>query len=82
MLRKSGLVLESGLENDARVRVYTLRRDRFADLADWIAEVEAFWTEQLGAFAAHVAERAATTQPAKRAKPAQPARPAKKATRR
>ena len=58
VLRKSGLVVESGLEDDARVRVYTLRRERFTELADWLSEVDGFWTEQLGAFAAHVNAKA------------------------
>jgi DNA-binding transcriptional ArsR family regulator len=53
VLRKSGLVVEEGLEDDARVRVYSLRRERFAELRGWLDDVEAFWTEQLGAFKAH-----------------------------
>jgi DNA-binding transcriptional ArsR family regulator len=56
VLRKSGLVVEEGLEEDARVRVYRLRRERFAELRGWLEEVEAFWGDQLGAFKAH-AER-------------------------
>jgi DNA-binding transcriptional ArsR family regulator len=54
VLRKSGLVEEEGLEDDARVRVYRLKPERFAELRKWIEEVEAFWVDQLDAFAAHV----------------------------
>jgi hypothetical protein len=30
-----------------------LRRQPFAELRDWLDEVEAFWTDQLMAFKAH-----------------------------
>jgi len=54
VLRHSGLVEEDDLEDDARVRVYRLRPERFAEVRDWLAEVELFWTDQLEAFKAHV----------------------------
>lgn len=53
VLRKTGLVDEQSLDEDARVRVYRLRPERFHELRDWIAEVETFWTGQLDAFKAH-----------------------------
>jgi DNA-binding transcriptional ArsR family regulator len=53
ILRKIGLVDEEGLEGDARVRMYTLRRDRFVELRSWLDDVETFWGDQLGAFKAH-----------------------------
>ncbi len=56
VLRRTSLVEEDSLEEDARVRVYRLRPERFAALRGWLQEVEAFWGEQLGAFKAH-AER-------------------------
>jgi DNA-binding transcriptional ArsR family regulator len=56
LLRKSGLVSESEPEHDARVRVYRLEPEPFAELRDWLTEVEAFWGEQLQAFKHH-AER-------------------------
>jgi len=56
VLRKTGLVEESELDHDARVRVYRLRRERFTELRDWIAHVEKFWSDQLESFKAH-AER-------------------------
>ena len=56
LLRKSGLVSESELEDDARVRMYRLERKPFLELRGWLEEVEAFWADQLAAFKLH-AER-------------------------
>jgi DNA-binding transcriptional ArsR family regulator len=53
VLRRSGLVEESGVDSDARVRVYQLRREPFVALQAWLDQVQAFWTDQLGAFKAH-----------------------------
>lgn len=50
VLRKSGLVEEKTLEDDARGRIYQLRREAFSELHDWLENVEAFWTDQLHAF--------------------------------
>ena len=56
VLRKSGLVEEDGIEDDARVRVYRLRAEPFRALGDWLAEVQNFWSAELASFRAH-AER-------------------------
>jgi DNA-binding transcriptional ArsR family regulator len=56
VLRQTGLVTESEPEHDARVRVYRLERAPFSALSEWLAEVEAFWGDQLAAFKHH-AER-------------------------
>lgn len=56
VLRKSGLVEEDGIEDDARVRVYRLRAEPFRALGDWLAEVQNFWSAELASFKAH-AER-------------------------
>ena len=53
ILRESGLVHEDGLTGDARVRVYRLRRVPFADLREWLDEVEAQWRLQLDSFKRH-----------------------------
>jgi DNA-binding transcriptional ArsR family regulator len=53
VLRKSGLV-ESSEHDDARVRVYSLKPQRFGELREWLEQVEQFWTGQLAAFADHV----------------------------
>ena len=56
VLRKSGLVEEDGIEDDARVRIYRLRAEPFRALGDWLAEIEGFWSAELASFKAH-AER-------------------------
>ena len=57
VLRAAGLVDVAGREGDARVRVYQLRAEPFVALRAWLDQVEAFWTDQLGAFADHVTEK-------------------------
>jgi len=57
LLRKTGLVSENELDHDARVRMYRLERQPFAELSDWLSEVEAFWNDQLQAFKAHAEKR-------------------------
>jgi DNA-binding transcriptional ArsR family regulator len=59
VLRRSGLVEEEGVDHDARVRVYRLRREPFTDLRGWLDGVEAFWADQLAAFKAHAERRRA-----------------------
>jgi DNA-binding transcriptional ArsR family regulator len=56
VLRRTGLVEAETGGDDARLRVYRLRRKPFADLQAWLDQVAAFWDEQLGSFKAH-AER-------------------------
>jgi DNA-binding transcriptional ArsR family regulator len=58
VLREAGLVTEERAATDGRGRVYTLRAEPLRDLRGWLSEVEAFWTDQLGAFAALVDEEA------------------------
>ena len=53
VLRKAGLVSETELDDDARVRLYRLEPAAFGALRGWLDEVEAFWGEQLLAFRAH-----------------------------
>ncbi|HEU4412229.1 MAG TPA: metalloregulator ArsR/SmtB family transcription factor [Polyangiaceae bacterium] len=56
VLRASGLVEERPDGDDARARVYGLRRGPFGELRRWLDEVEAFWACELAAFKEH-AER-------------------------
>jgi DNA-binding transcriptional ArsR family regulator len=59
VLRQHGIVEEdhdAADANDARIRVYRLRPERFAELRSWLEDVERFWTGQLDAFKQH-AER-------------------------
>ena len=54
VLRTSGLVEEERVAHDARVHVYRLRPEPFDALRSWLDEVQAFWTDQLDAYRAHV----------------------------
>ena len=54
VLRRSGLIHEQGLEEDARVRIYRLRKEPFDKLRVWLGEVESFWAGELAAFRDHV----------------------------
>ena len=56
VLRQTGLVEAETGDDDARLRLYRLRRKPFADLQAWLDQVAAFWDEQLGSFKRH-AER-------------------------
>ncbi len=56
VLRRRGLIAETGVEHDARVRLYRLRPEPFGKLRAWLEEIEGFWNEQLAAFEAE-AER-------------------------
>lgn len=56
VLRQSQLVEEESPEEDARVRVYRLRREPFAGLQSWVEDVQSFWEGQLTSFKEH-AER-------------------------
>jgi DNA-binding transcriptional ArsR family regulator len=57
VLRKSGLVEEEADGDDARVRMYRLRPERFAAMRGWLDEVESYWDDQLAAFKAHAERR-------------------------
>jgi DNA-binding transcriptional ArsR family regulator len=59
VLRTRGLVEEERVDDDARVRVYRLRREPFEALQVWLRELESFWRDQLDSFGAHVARRRA-----------------------
>lgn len=56
VLRQRGLVTESHPRFDARVRVYSLRSARMAELRAWLDAAEQAWTQQLTAFADFVGE--------------------------
>ena len=53
-LRRSGLIAETGIETDARVRIYSLRKEPFDQMRDWVGQVQQFWAGQLTAYAEHV----------------------------
>jgi DNA-binding transcriptional ArsR family regulator len=57
VLREQGLVAEERIDDDARVRVYRLRRERFDELQEWLTRIEVFWTLQLDSFKAHAEKK-------------------------
>lgn len=57
VLRRAGLVSETEPEHDARVRLYRLEPEPFAELREWLTQVEAFWGDQLLAFKQHAEKR-------------------------
>jgi DNA-binding transcriptional ArsR family regulator len=63
LLRESRLVEEVGDDADARVSVYRLRQEPFSRLRTWVDGIEAMWTDQLAAFARHVARRVGAKRP-------------------
>jgi DNA-binding transcriptional ArsR family regulator len=58
VLRRSGLIAEEGIDEDARVRIYHLRREPFTELRGWLDQVETFWVGQLSSFKDHVEMKA------------------------
>jgi DNA-binding transcriptional ArsR family regulator len=50
VLRKAGLVAEEGIEDDARVRMYSVQPAAFQPVQQWLAQVEELWGGQLQAF--------------------------------
>jgi DNA-binding transcriptional ArsR family regulator len=50
VLRRAGLVVEEGIDADARVRVYRVHPDAFMPVHRWLADVEDVWQRQLHAF--------------------------------
>ncbi len=67
LLRDSALIEAEHSNEDARIRVYRLRPNRFEELRDWLGDVHTFWRDQLGAFktAADAAAKRTTSQAAK-----------------
>lgn len=57
ILRESRLVDELDDPDDGRASIYRLRRETFTQLRAWVDHVESLWTENLAAFAAHVAAK-------------------------
>jgi DNA-binding transcriptional ArsR family regulator len=50
VLRKAGLVSEQGIEDDARVRVYSVHPAAFQPVQQWLGQIEDMWRRQLHSF--------------------------------
>jgi DNA-binding transcriptional ArsR family regulator len=53
VLRKAGMAAEQGLEDDARVRIYSVPAAAFQPVQSWVAQSEDLWRRQLQAFKAY-----------------------------
>ena len=60
VLREAGLIVEDGVEHDARVSVYKVDLDAFAPVRSWLDEVEENWHEQLASFKEYAESRHAS----------------------
>jgi DNA-binding transcriptional ArsR family regulator len=54
ILLEAGLVADERVADDARVRVFRLRREPVLALQAWLDQLQAHWNEQLGAFKRYV----------------------------
>ena len=63
VLRKAGLVSEQGIEDDARVRIYSVHPTAFEPVQLWMAQVEDLWRRQLHAFKAFAENPRRTGKP-------------------
>jgi len=50
VLRKVGLVVEQALEEDARVRIYSVRPIALEPVQEWLWQIEDLWRRQLQSF--------------------------------
>jgi DNA-binding transcriptional ArsR family regulator len=57
VLREAGIVEAYQLGDDARVRLYRLQPEPFAEVQQWLALL---WQQKLDAFAAHAREHSAS----------------------
>jgi DNA-binding transcriptional ArsR family regulator len=57
VLRRLGLVEGRHDEDDARLRIYSLRPNRLQEVKGWLEDLEAFWSDQLEGFKKHLEER-------------------------
>lgn len=53
-LKVGGLVAADHPDFDARVRIYTLRREGMTVLKQWLEQAEALWVRQLSSFKDHL----------------------------
>ena len=57
VLLQAGVVADERPLDDARARVFRLRRESVMAVQAWLDQLQACWDEQLGAFRAHVERR-------------------------
>jgi DNA-binding transcriptional ArsR family regulator len=57
VLLESGLVADERTSDDARVRIFRLRREPVLALQAWLDQLQAHWNEQLGSFKRYVEDK-------------------------
>ena len=57
ILLETGFVADERVPDDARARVFRLRREPIGDVQAWLDQLQAHWNEQLKAFKRHVEGR-------------------------
>jgi DNA-binding transcriptional ArsR family regulator len=57
ILLEAGVVADERVPDDARLRVFRLRREPVLALQAWLDQLQAHWNEQLGAFKRYVEEK-------------------------
>jgi DNA-binding transcriptional ArsR family regulator len=54
ILLETGFVADERVPDDARARVFRLRREPIGDVQAWLDQLQAHWNEQLASFKRHV----------------------------
>jgi DNA-binding transcriptional ArsR family regulator len=54
ILLETGFVADERVADDARARVFRLRREPIGDVQAWLDQLQAQWKEQLASFKRHV----------------------------
>jgi len=57
VLLEAGLIADERVPDDARLRVFRLRREPLVAVQAWLDQLQAHWNEQLGSFKRHVDRR-------------------------
>jgi len=58
LLLAAGIVDDERRQEDARVRIFRLRRESVVAVRAWLDQIQAHWDEQLESFKAHVERKA------------------------
>jgi DNA-binding transcriptional ArsR family regulator len=53
VMRRAGLIVEEGLESDARVSLYRVHPAALQPVQEWLSQAEDLWRRQLQAFKAY-----------------------------
>jgi DNA-binding transcriptional ArsR family regulator len=62
VLLAAGVIVDERVPTDARLRVFRLRPESLVAMQAWLDQLQAHWSEQLGAFGQHVSRRLAEDQ--------------------